>query len=263
MKQLIHKTVIIPDDSELFFVGDIHGCLDLLDATLKKAGFNKEKDYCICVGDLIDRGKQNLQVLARFLYGNERFQSVMGNHDAFMAYHQLDHQRYNWSLNGGVWALKEDSLDGEQINVIAQDMRSKLPVFMTVKHRGKTFGVVHGEVPNIFRGDGRMDAEYAPCLTRNWFDLVDSVEDTFEHNLSLKEMEYFISPYMWGRDVIAAIKDNVKIPPVEGVDYVFHGHTYVKHPVINNNRVYIDTGGVFNGIMTVATIKNDLLHFIN
>ena len=70
--QLIHKVLNVPDDADLYFVGDIHGAYDLLMKGLKEVGFNKDKDYLICVGDLIDRGPDNYKVLAKFVYGGER-----------------------------------------------------------------------------------------------------------------------------------------------------------------------------------------------
>lgn len=47
----------------IYVVGDLHGCYDLLMAELEKVEFNKETDLLISVGDLIDRGKQNLECL--------------------------------------------------------------------------------------------------------------------------------------------------------------------------------------------------------
>lgn len=252
MLQLIHKVINIPDDAELFFVGDIHGEYDLLMNALHLAGFNKDKDYCICVGDLIDRGKDNYKVLAKFVYGGERFQTVMGNHDAFMGYAKLEHTFANWIYNGGRWIL-DDGLDTDQLDTMGKDIRERLPVFMTVCHRGKTYGVVHGGVPNIYRGNGRQDPGYEG-LTRNWHAIIADVGLYIAENpdMGLKDMEYLISPYLWDRDVIKGGLDGVKYPPVEGVDFTIHGHSYVGHPIAIENRLYIDTGGVFNGKLTVA-----------
>lgn len=256
MLQLIHKTVVVPDDANLFFVGDIHGSHDLLMQTLSLAGFEKYKDYCICAGDLIDRGKDNLKVLALFLYGSDHFQSVMGNHDAFMGYAKLENTFANWIYNGGRWVL-DDGIDTDQLDAIAEDIRQRLPVFMTVHHRGKTYGVVHGGVPNIYRGNGRQDEGF-DGLTRNWKDMISDVETFSTSNkfTSLKQMEYLISPYLWDRDVIAGGLDGVAYPPVDGVDFTIHGHSYVSEPTAIQNRLYIDTGGVFNGQLTVAYPHN-------
>ena len=57
----VHK---IPTDVNVFIVGDIHGCYDLLIAQLKEVGFNFDKDICFGVGDLVDRGPQNEQCIS-------------------------------------------------------------------------------------------------------------------------------------------------------------------------------------------------------
>lgn len=49
----------------------------------------------------------------------------------------------------------------------------------------------------------------------------------------------------------------VEVPPVNGVDFVFHGHTGVPYPILYQNRVYLDTGGVFNGQLTVAQVNDE------
>lgn len=260
----VHKTLVVPDDANLFFVGDIHGCNDLLEDALILAGYNSKKDCLVCVGDLIDRGTQNLQVLAKFLY-NPHFISVRGNHDQFM----IAGDWANWMYNGGIWAMEE--LDADTIKNIAEDMAEKMPVFLTVRHRGKKYGVVHGGVPFTYKECGNE------VETPVWDNLIAQVEaakeDPHDHP------GYHIEPYLWDRDVIQEIgfylskngeehpyfqryagfkeKYMVEVPEVKGVDFVFHGHTGVPYPLLYKNRVYLDTGGVFNGQLTVAQVNDE------
>lgn len=253
MHQLIHKEVIIPDDAEVYFVGDIHGSYDLLMRALKEAGFDFEKDYCVSVGDLIDRGPDNYKVLAKFVYGSDRFLAVMGNHDAFLGYVGLDFAFANWMANGGRWIL-DDHLDTDQLNNLSADIRERLPVFLTINHRGRKYGVVHGGIPNIFSGVGKQEEGYEG-LTRNW-DTVIAMVGTYvaDTKPDLEQMNYLLSPYMWDRDVISAYQGGVMVPPVAGVDFTFHGHTVIKEPAQYTNRVFLDTGGVHYGRMTVAWV---------
>jgi len=46
---------------KLYVVGDIHGCYDLLMSRLIEIGFNFENDLLVAVGDLVDRGIQNIE----------------------------------------------------------------------------------------------------------------------------------------------------------------------------------------------------------
>ncbi|ATI18564.1 hypothetical protein [Salmonella phage SP1a] len=256
----VHKTLVVPDDANLFFVGDIHGCNDLLEDALKLAGYNSKKDCVVCVGDLIDRGTQNLQVLAKFLY-NPRFISVRGNHDQFM----IAGDWANWMYNGGMWAMNE--LDADTIKNIAEDMAEKMPLLMTVRHRGKKFGVVHAAVPIEYKECG---SEVRPP---NWDNLVMQLEHSTGHDLW-----DLMDGCLWDRDIIQDVFSHMSnstdhpyfqryagmpeelinvVPEVMGVDFVFHGHTGVPYPILYQNRVYLDTGGVFNGQLTVAQVNDE------
>lgn len=253
----LHKTVVVPDDVNIFFIGDIHGEHDMMMDALRLAGYT-EKDYVFGVGDLIDRGPQNLQVLATFLY-NPRFHSVRGNHDEFM----ISGDVANWMYNGGMWALNE--LDTDTIQTLAIDLDNTFPYFMTVEHRGNRYGIVHAGIPFKYKEKGNE------VCTPNWNVL------TSPENLEELRRYAELGAYLWDRDVIQEItfgmvkdgKDRghpyferyagfkeelrVNVPGVVGVDYVFHGHTSVPFPFKHENRVYLDTGGTFNKRMTVCT----------
>lgn len=64
-----------------YIVGDIQGCFEGLQRLLKKVEFSPKSDQLIAVGDLIGRGPQPLETL-NYLYSlEERFDTVLGNHD--------------------------------------------------------------------------------------------------------------------------------------------------------------------------------------
>ena len=72
-----------------YIVGDIHGCLDELQALLTLASFNAEADQLIFTGDLVSRGHKSLETL-RFVKGlGDSAKLVLGNHDLhLLAIHQ-------------------------------------------------------------------------------------------------------------------------------------------------------------------------------
>lgn len=61
-----------------FVVGDLHGQYDLLMGELDRAGFDRDTDRLICVGDLVDRGPQSVECLS--LLREPWFFAVLGNH---------------------------------------------------------------------------------------------------------------------------------------------------------------------------------------
>ena len=43
---------------------------------------------------------------------------------------------------------------------------------------------------------------------------------------------------------------------------VVHGHTPVKTPVVKQNRIAIDTGAVFGGVLTCLVLEGDRMGFL-
>ncbi|RAL22493.1 diadenosine tetraphosphatase [Lujinxingia litoralis] len=65
-------------------VGDVHGCLEELEAVLQRADFCRWRDRVVFVGDLVNGGPDSLGVI-RFVKGlGESAEVVLGNHDLHM-----------------------------------------------------------------------------------------------------------------------------------------------------------------------------------
>lgn len=68
-----------------YAIGDIQGCFSELEALLEKIQFDQHSDTLWLLGDLINRGPQNIETLD-FLMSLPNVISVLGNHDLhFMA----------------------------------------------------------------------------------------------------------------------------------------------------------------------------------
>ena len=63
-----------------FIVGDVQGCYQELEELLTKCGFEKGNDHLWLVGDLINRGPENVAVLD-WIIDTPKVTSVLGNHD--------------------------------------------------------------------------------------------------------------------------------------------------------------------------------------
>ena len=61
-------------------VSDIHGFYDEMISALNKVNFNPETDFLICLGDTIDRGPKNLEVI-QYLENLPNKVLVRGNHE--------------------------------------------------------------------------------------------------------------------------------------------------------------------------------------
>jgi serine/threonine protein phosphatase 1 len=63
-----------------YVMSDIHGCYDEMQQMLQKIGFSGN-DRLIIAGDIIDRGRQNKEMLNWMMTAPENVDFLMGNHD--------------------------------------------------------------------------------------------------------------------------------------------------------------------------------------
>lgn len=232
---ILYQHLDLEDDQELYVVGDLHGCYDLYKKGEHHLGI-RETDVVISLGDLTDRGSQNFRCVLEFTRKQNRY-AIRGNHEDMMIRGMLEGSReyYQcWYQNGGhtVW----NEMGEEGVSMLAS-MLENLPVILTVTHRGKTYGFIHAGYPSVFEHLSLLEI---PAL-----------------NLEGDRLKAFAEAVMWDRDMVACAQEGMKLPKVLGVDYVFHGHSYVPKPLINANRVYMDTGGVFNNNLTFAHFDVD------
>lgn len=232
---ILYQEIFIPQDRDLFIIGDLHGCFDLYKKGVARLGI-KDEDTVISLGDLTDRGKQNFRCVVEFTRKNNRF-AIRGNHEDLLIQGMLEGDRryYEcWYQNGGHTVLDEC---GEEGSTALAMMVEDLPVILVVDYRGMKLAFVHGGYPSHL--------EYVPLTDIPSMNLTEAQEARFAESL------------MWDRDMVECAKEGMKLPTVMGVDYVFHGHSYVKEPIINANRVYMDTGSVFNNNLTFAYFDVD------
>ena len=210
---------------KLWAVGDIHGCYNLLMTRLKEIGFDFENDLLIAVGNLVDRGTQNIQCVE--LLSKPWFTSVKGNHEDLCigGLHNESYKRCHVA-NGGEWFYM---LDGQAMYNIAKTF-AELPVVLEISHNGKKFGFVHGHIEQ-----------------NNW----DEFKETFT-----QEPTAFRDPSelaMWGRERLN--DENLQYTHVSGVDAVIMGHTVTQKPCKRDNCYWIDTGAVHWGTMTILDLE--------
>ncbi len=209
---------------KLYAVGDIHGCYNLLMTRLKEIGFDFESDLLVAVGDLVDRGTQNIECIE--LLSKPWFTSVRGNHEDLCigGLHDEAYKRCHIS-NGGEWFYM---LDGQAMYNIAKTF-AELPVALEISYNGKKFGFVHGHIEE-----------------NNW----DEFKASFAENQRGRAASDLA---MWGRDRLN--EDNKQYTHVKGVHAVIMGHTVTQKPCKRDNCYWIDTGAVHWGTMTILDLS--------
>ena len=226
-----------PPDRRAYAVGDVHGCLDLLDGMLAQieedhAARGPAKGYVVFLGDLVDRGPDSRGVLERLrTYAPENLTPVflMGNHEEFFL-RVLDGDTGlvgQWLNFGGSelassYGLSEWWLPMASSEAIVQALATAVPREhrLFVKEFGDSFRfgdylMVHAGV----RPGVALDAQ-SPADLR------------------------------WIRE--GFLKDQSE----HGV-LVVHGHTIVEGPEERPNRIGIDTGAYKGGGLTALGIEGE------
>ncbi|CDL50506.1 Serine/threonine protein phosphatase [Klebsiella pneumoniae ISC21] len=199
--------------------GDLHGCYTNLMSSLDKAGFDPVQDLLVSVGDLIDRGQESFECLD--LINQPWFRAVRGNHEQMMLDAITGTGSFgHWMSNGGGWW---HSLDYEQ------DMRLKsllpkvaeLPLIIEVEKGGKKFVISHADYPH----------------------------DEYEYGKPVDSQQA-----IWSRERISLSIDGFS-SSISGADLFIFGHTPALQPMRIKNQLYIDTGAVFNGNLTLYELS--------
>lgn len=204
----------------IFVVGDVHGCYTLLMRRLDDVGFDTEKDLLVSVGDLIDRGSENVECLD--LINMSWFAAVRGNHEQMMI-DGLNNPSLtrHWTMNGGYWYFRLDYEQELQAKSLINQV-IKLPHIIEISMKdGRRIVVCHADYPG-------SQYEYGKPVD--------------------------VEKVIWNRDRVSKAWDGIGFN-IDGADLFIFGHTPAKRPYQYHNQMYIDTGAVFCGNLTVHQIQ--------
>lgn len=224
-----------------FVVGDVHGQIDMLNRLLRAVGFDRHLDRLFSLGDLIDRGPGNEQLLQLFHEEPSLF-CIRGNHEELLLASRFNPAyRRVWERNGGDWA---DELSDQRLAELAA-MVEQMPLVIELDlGDGRHIGLVHAEVPPGLDWDAVRRVQPGPS------DQVDDQDSNLESSL------------LWGRRRVNALMLMAQNPeaedmseaerarvigaviPVEGIDLVMVGHTIIpaRRPARSGNVMFLDTG---------------------
>ncbi|MEE3662452.1 metallophosphoesterase [Brenneria sp. g21c3] len=214
----MYRRISGDDYQRIFVVGDIHGCYQALLDALATRQFDRQTDLLISVGDLIDRGPDSPACLA--LLDEPWFTAVCGNHEQMAREALSEDNGWLWSRNGGSWYSALDDADKRIVaGRIAQT--ADLPLVIDVDIGGRHYVIAHADYP----------------------------ADDYAFGKAVDEDEL-----VWGRNRItrAMAGEGDKIA---GAHLFIFGHTPLHKPLIFFNQLYIDTGAVFGGRLTLIQLR--------
>ncbi|USL83522.1 putative serine/threonine protein phosphatase [Escherichia phage A4] len=233
MKHFLEVTV--PDEKDLYIVGDIHGNAKLWEHTKKEFGITPE-DYVFSLGDLIDRGEQSAHLLFEFLFAENRYM-IMGNHESMCIDSATHRDWYHcWTQNGGDKFLEEVGVSGVEF---FRQYLDQLPMIIQINHRGLKIGLVHAGV----------DLKY-----NDWNKFITGTKSMSSDT---------IESCLWDRKTFDFCKANnvFNASRITNVDYVLSGHTAVFDPLIYGNRIWIDSQ-FLTGDLTIATPQGGKMRYL-
>jgi len=82
-----------------YIVGDVQGCITSLKNLLTKINFSCDSDRLFFLGDVVNRGENNLETMKFILSHQDNFEMVLGNHDIHLIACHFDSKKIKKSDN--------------------------------------------------------------------------------------------------------------------------------------------------------------------
>lgn len=199
-----------------FVVGDVHGCVALLEQSLRSVEFDSHHDRLFSVGDLIDRGDGSVKLLEWL--SEPWFFSCLGNHESILLDFVSRPEKelaVNWEKFGGSWFLELPPARQAEIARLISQYCSYAIVIEALSHdeqKEPHTAIVHADIPQ-----GMDWPEFSRQITHD------------------KVAQY---ECLWSR----ARGQGNRNDTIMGVNQVVTGHQIVKEAYLSGNVWLIDTG---------------------
>lgn len=215
----VYQRIKGADWRNIWVVGDLHGCYTLLMNELDKISFDPARDLLISVGDLVDRGAENVECLELIMM--PWFRAVRGNHEQMMIDGLSEYGNVNhWLVNGGGWFFNLDYDKEVQAKALAFKA-AELPLIIELDTNDKKVVICHADYPH----------------------------NEYVFNKPVQE-----EMVIWNRERISNSQNGLG-KEITGADLFIFGHTPARKPLKYANQMYIDTGAVFCGNLTLVQVK--------
>uniref|UniRef100_A0A7V4G7E0 Serine/threonine protein phosphatase n=1 Tax=Desulfobacca acetoxidans TaxID=60893 RepID=A0A7V4G7E0_9BACT len=212
---------------DLYVIGDIHGCLGSLKRLLEHLAPDLHRDTLIFVGDYIDRGPASKGVVDYLLtlqarYPREHLIFLKGNHEAMFLDFLAGQERELFLYNGGLSTIKD---------YWGPDWKNAGELVLPPDHR-------------------RFYEELLPYYQSGDYIFVHGglrpgvpLEEQQEEDLFWIRGEFIASTADFGGRVV-------------------FGHTPFKHPLLQPNKIGIDTGLVYGNYLTCLRLPQEDFYFV-
>jgi len=211
--------------NKIFAIGDIHGCFDKLQRLIEDLPIDRQQDTLIFIGDYIDRGSSGKEVVEYVIGLKSKFNNVVcltGNHEQMFLNYIAGTDEVMYLYNGG-----KATLLSYDISPCASPLERKAAIPLSHLLFFKSLLPYYETENYIFVHAGLM-----PGL---------SLHEQTIHNLLWVRHEFIYSDYDFGKMVI-------------------FGHTPFHSPLIESNKIGIDTGAFSGGKLTCVELPAVKIH---
>lgn len=204
---------------KIFAVGDVHGCYEKLAELIDKIDIDPDKDTLVFIGDYIDRGKESREVVDYIIKLKKWIKNIvclMGNHEFMFMNYCQGIDELLFMENGGLQTLL--SYDQPEI---WSERKASIP-----ENHKQFFSSLEDKYVTeeyIF-----VHAGLRPGI---------SLERQDKEDMLWIRREFINSTYDFGKKVI-------------------FGHTPMSRPLIEKNKIGIDTGAVYGGKLTCVKLPD-------
>jgi serine/threonine protein phosphatase 1 len=203
---------------KIFAIGDLHGCTGKLEVLLSLLPLDAKQDTLVFVGDYIDRGPNSKGVIEYLIDLRQKISNVVflsGNHEQmFLNYYRNNEGKQRFLMNGGESTIIAYGVAGLKDGRKMNVPESHLEFFTNLRISYETDDYIF------------VHAGLKPGVPRYIQDPGDM---------------------LWIRhEFVESTEDFGKI--------VVFGHTTVDQPLIEPNKIGIDTGAVYGGKLTCVEL---------
>lgn len=212
------------NSEKTFIIGDIHGCLGMLERLLQKIPWRAERDRLIFLGDYVDRGEDSrgvIDLLLQIAAASSRVNFLIGNHESIFLDYLTTGNITPFLLNGGHRTLESYRTGAAK--------------------RGKV------EIPE----------EHISFLKdlEQWIEL----DDYYVVHAGFRPG---VSPERQGLDDLIWIRDIFIFSDYDFGKKVIFGHTPFSEPLLMENKIGLDTGAVYGNKLTCLELPAFHFHFV-
>jgi serine/threonine protein phosphatase 1 len=207
--------------NKIFAIGDIHGCLEKLEALMDQIVMDRQNDTLVFIGDYIDRGKNSREVVDYLIRLQNDYKKVVflqGNHEQMF-------MNYLEGVNEGLYLGNGGRATLDTYGILISDDIAERKAKIPEKHM----------------------SFFHSLLSYYETDKYIFVHAGLRPELPLKEQA--IDDLLWIRfEFIQNENDFGKT--------VIFGHTPMRDLMISKNKIGIDTGAIYGGKLTCVELPD-------